>query len=79
MTEAKKKTRRRYGIELKQQILADCAQHGASVAGVAPSHDINANVVHKWHRQACDLLPDVQAPAFVTVSLQPPVTDARDA
>lgn len=79
MNEAKKKTRRRYGIELKQQMLADCAQHGASVASVALSHDINAKVVHKWRRQACDLLPAVQAPAFVPVSLPPPVTDARDA
>ena len=32
MNEAKKKTRRRYGAELKQQILAQCAEPGASVA-----------------------------------------------
>ena len=47
MTEAQNKTRRRHSAELKQQILAECAQPGASVASVALSHGINANVVHK--------------------------------
>ena len=35
MTHAKKNTRRRYGAELKQQILAKCAEPGASVASTA--------------------------------------------
>jgi len=52
MTEAQNKTRRRHSAELKQQILAECAQPGASVASVALSHGINANVVHKWRRLA---------------------------
>ncbi|MDE1557443.1 transposase, partial [Comamonas aquatica] len=30
--------------------MAECAQPGASVASVALSHGINANVVHKWRR-----------------------------
>lgn len=72
MHEAKNKTRRRYGAELKQQILAECAQPDASVASVALSHGINANVVHKWRLQACGVLPAVQAPSFVPVSLPPP-------
>ena len=71
MNEAKKKTRRRYDGELKQQILAECAEPGASVASVALSHGINANVVHKWRRQSCGV-PAVQEPAFVPVSLPPP-------
>lgn len=32
MNESKKKTRRRYDAELKQQILAQCTEPGASVA-----------------------------------------------
>ena len=40
MNEAKKKTRRRYGGELKQQILAECAEPGASVASIALSQRI---------------------------------------
>ena len=71
MNEGKKKTRRRYDGELKQQILAECAEPGASVASVALSHGINANVVHKWRRQSCGV-PAVQEPAFVPVSLPPP-------
>lgn len=70
MNEAKKKTRRRHGAELKQQILAECAEPGASVAGIALSHGINANVVHKWRREACSV-PVVQGPSFVAVPLPP--------
>lgn len=69
MTDAKKNTRRRYGAELKQQILAKCAEPGASVASIAMTHGINANVVHKWRRLASGALPAVAAPAFVPVSL----------
>jgi transposase len=35
---------------LKAQILAECALPGASVARVAMSHGINANVVHRWRQ-----------------------------
>jgi transposase len=75
MTDAKKNTRRRYGAELKQQILAECAEPGASVASIAMTHGINANVVHKWRRLASGALPAVATPAFVPVSL-PPATCA---
>ncbi len=81
MNESKKKTRRRYGAELKQQILAECAEPGASVAGIALSHGINANVVHKWRRHEGSPLPAIQAPAFVAVPLPPtacaPAQDIR--
>ena len=81
MNESKKKTRRRYDAELKQQILTQCAEPGASVAGIALSHGINANVVHKWHREAGGALPALQAPAFVPVPLPPaacaPAPDIR--
>ena len=38
--------RRRYSAELKAEVLAQCEAPGASVAKVAMSHGINANVVH---------------------------------
>ncbi|MBS3911356.1 MAG: transposase [Hydrogenophaga sp.] len=69
MTEAKNKTRRRHSAELKQQILAECARPGASVASVALSYGINANVVHKWRRLAHGPSLDLQAPSFVPVAL----------
>ncbi|MBS4046878.1 MAG: transposase [Alphaproteobacteria bacterium] len=71
MNEAKKKTRRRYGSDLKQQILAECAEPGASVASIALSHGINTNVVHKWRREAGGALPALPTPAFVPVPLPP--------
>lgn len=46
MNEAKKHIRRRYDAQLKQQILAQCAEQGASMARIALSHGINANVVN---------------------------------
>ena len=52
MKDSKKITRRRHGAELKARVLSECAQPGASVASVAMSHGINANVVHKWRRLA---------------------------
>lgn len=79
MNEAKKNSRRRHSAELKQQILAECAQGGASVASVALSHGINANVVHKWRRLAHGPSSDLQVPTFVLVSLPlaggPPAPD----
>jgi len=59
--------RRRHSAELKAQVLSECAQPGASVAGVALSHGINANVVHKWRRLA-GAVP-VPVASFVPVSL----------
>ena len=52
MTTDKKRVRRSYSPALKAQILAECATPGASVAKVAMSHGINANVVHTWRRLA---------------------------
>src|SRR6218665_855436 len=71
MNEAKKKMRRRYGAEFKQQILSECAEPGASLARIALSHGINANVVHKWRRQTGGALPVMGAPSFVPVPLPP--------
>ncbi|MCZ8400551.1 transposase [Achromobacter xylosoxidans] len=37
---------------MKARIVAECRQPGISIAGVALSHGVNANLVHKWIRQA---------------------------
>jgi transposase len=63
--------RRRYSAELKAQVLAQCDAPGASVAKVALSHGINANVVHRWRQLAregrTELAP--RSSEFVPVSL----------
>lgn len=40
--------RRTHPPEFKARVIAACRLPGASVAGVALAHGINANVVHKW-------------------------------
>jgi transposase len=74
MTSGKTKTRRRYGAELKAQILAECEVPGASVAKVAMSHGINDNVVHRWRQLAREAgaVTIAASPTFVPVALPAP-------
>ena len=80
MTEAKRVTRRRHSAEVKAQVLAECAEAGASVAQVAMAHGINANVVHKWRRNASGKLlagPAAFVPVSVHESITAPPADIR--
>lgn len=43
-------TRRSYSKSFEAQVIQECAQPGASIASVALSHSLNANLVHKWIR-----------------------------
>ena len=69
MSDAKPARRRRHDSELKRQVIAACAAPGASVAQVAMSHGLNANLVHKWRHLAADDGEVRNAPAFVPVSV----------
>ena len=66
--------RRFYSAELKVQVLAQCHQAGASVAGVALSHNINPNIVHRWIREEHQRVLVAQAEpatgAFIPLQLQ---------
>ena len=74
MASDKAATRRRYDDEHKAQVVAECDAPGASVAKVAMSHGINANVVHRWRQLARETRVPTPAPTseFVAVSLAPP-------
>lgn len=64
--------RRHHDADLKRQVLAECAEPGASVARVALAHGLNANLVHKWRRKAGASPAAVRAAvpeAFVPVAL----------
>ena len=63
--------RRRYSRELKGQILAECEAPGASVAKVAMSHGINANVVHGWRKLSRGAEPVAVRQEFVPVAVGP--------
>ena len=43
--------RRTYSKSFKLQLIKESSQRGASIAGVALAHGINANLLHKWRRQ----------------------------
>ena len=48
--DAKSKPRRRHSAQFKAEVIAACAEHGASVAAVARQFDLNDNLVHQWRR-----------------------------
>ena len=74
--------RRRHNEDLKKAVLAECQQPGASVARIALSHGLNANLVHKWRRQAqpqaCVAVPEPTT-TFIPLAMAPagPVGEVR--
>ena len=42
--------RRSYSKSFKAHVIAECAQADTSIANVALTHNLNANLVHKWIR-----------------------------
>ena len=76
MKDSRKITRRRHSAELKAQVLSECVQPGASVASVALSHGINANVVHKWRRLAYAGTAPLPVASFIPVALPAPMAVA---
>jgi hypothetical protein len=63
--------RRSYPKSFKAQVVEEFTQPGASVAGVALSHGLNAaNLVHKWIRRQQAQLPAVPS-GFIPIPLAP--------
>ena len=61
--------RRFYSPELKLLVVVACAQPGASIAGVAMQHGINANIVHRWLRERSQGTLINRPQTFVPVNL----------
>ena len=78
ITSEKTATRRRYSRELKTQILAECAVPGTSVAKVALTHGINANVVHGWRKLARESGGEATSGRFVPVVVAPVAPQTAD-
>jgi transposase-like protein len=57
-------TRRSYSKSFKAQVIQECAQPGASIASIAFSHNLIANLVHKWIRLHAQKSTALQ-PAFI--------------
>ena len=72
--------RRRHDDGLKRRVLDECLQPGASVAKVALTHGLNANLVHKWRRMiGRDGGRAVMAPSRQEMFVPVVVNSARDA
>jgi transposase len=52
MDNAQSRRRRTHSKQLKSEVVAACAEPGASVAAIALARGLNTNLVHKWRRQA---------------------------
>ena len=73
MEQEKLSSRRNYSAQFRALVLEQCAPPGTSVAKVALSHGMNANVVHRWRREARDSAGSVNLREFVPVSVSAPV------
>lgn len=65
--------RRRYPLEYKRQVVQESLSPGASIAGVALAHGINANMLHNWRWQyrRGDFGAPSSMPTFVPVHVAP--------
>lgn len=66
-------TRRTHSLEFKQSAVEASRQPGASIAGVAMAHGINANQLHKWRRQfsVARTTVAVSVPSLIPVTVIP--------
>ena len=62
-------TRRTHPLEFKRSAVDASNQPGASIAGVAMAHGINANQLHKWRRQLRGSELIVAEPLILPVTL----------
>jgi transposase len=56
---------------LKTTVLAECEVPGASIAQVALTHELNANLIHKWRRQTGKRVIAGEAASFIPVTMTP--------
>ena len=72
-------TRRTHSLEFKQSAVEASRQPGASIAGVAMAHGINANQLHKWRRQLLAAVAVVAQPPMLPVTITPEPASIPDA
>ena len=73
MAEERVVTRRRHSAQLRALVLEQCAAPRASVAKVAMSHGLNANMVHGWRKlsRGVDVAAARPAPSPAAVPAKP--------
>lgn len=69
-----RRTHRTYSPQFKAELVAACGEPGASVASVAMQHGINANVLHRWLKEAQQGLHRLDwSPDFIPITLNTPL------
>ncbi len=78
---ARRGKRRRYTKEFRRQVVEETLVPGASIAGVALKHHLNANLVFTWRRRLLPALAPVRARAvkLLPVTITDPETRAAPA
>ncbi len=85
-----RRTHRTYTPAFKAELVAACQQPGTSIAALANSHGMNANVLHRWlkehERTGCHQPiasqpsiappPSPSMPEFIPLCLSNPTTEA---
>src|SRR5690606_23103926 len=63
--------RRRYTMGFKRQVVQESMASGASIAGVAMAHGLNANQLHNWRWQyrRGDFGPPTETPVLLPVHI----------
>ncbi|WP_310508928.1 transposase [Achromobacter sp. JUb104] len=61
---------------MKAEVVRACGAPGASIAAIALSHGINANIVHRWVRERGE---SVKQQDFLPVPISPASSGAGDA
>lgn len=74
--------RRTYSREYKLEIVEECSHRNVSVAGIALSHGINANLVRRWivqHRSGRLFVMPAMLPVTLAATSARPAADAKQA
>jgi len=64
-------TRRTHSLEFKRSAVKASDEAGASIAGVAMAHAINANQLHAWRRLFLATPPILAEPQLLPVTITP--------
>lgn len=77
LIDGERRLRREYSTAFKASVLAQTREPGASVAGVALSHALHPNMVHRWLREQRVTRQQIQPqmPAFVPLPVSAVVAD----
>jgi len=72
LIDGQRRLRREYSAAFKASVLEQTGERGASVAGVALSHGLHPNMVHRWLREQRLMREQLQpgTPAFVPLTVE---------